>query len=261
MRHPRVTEAVSETLQMAPEELNDLFDASLGDPKANQRMMQRFGGEEAMAMEEPMQAQPQTPMQQPQPQSQMPMQPQEQPPAQAQAQMPMQEEQPRFEKGGIQVPGKGTAEKLVTSAEMATLAVLNETENASKALSRFERMQDEALASNFDMSEIYKLISMGDTKARESFLNEGGSRFTMAKKYLPFTQAWRSSAKVRASERGAEILVDRIGKEMDGVTDSVAEAFSTREESGLFGTGEKPRGSITPERAAFREARGLASPQ
>mgnify|MGYP003651803468 CR=1 FL=1 len=252
MSYPRVTEAVSETLQMAPEELNDLFDASLGDPQANQRMLQKFGGEEAMAMEEPMQAQPQP---------QMPMQPQEQPPAQAQAQMPMQEEQPRFEKGGIQVPGKGTAEKLVNSAEMATLAVLNETENTSKALSRFERMQDEALASNFDMAEIYKLISIGDTKARESFLNEGGSKFTMAKKYLPFTQAWRSSAKVRASERGAEILVDRIGKEMDGVTDSVAEAFSTREESGLFGTGEKPRGSITPERAAFREARGLASPQ
>ena len=74
MRHPRVTEAVSETLQMAPEELNDLFNASLGDPQANQRMMQRFGGEEAMAMEEPMQAQaqaqaqPQMPMQQPQPQ-------------------------------------------------------------------------------------------------------------------------------------------------------------------------------------------------
>jgi len=70
MGYPRVTEAISETLQMAPEELNDLFDASLGDPNANQRMLQKFGGEEAMAMEEPMQAQPQP---------QMPMQA-EQPP-------------------------------------------------------------------------------------------------------------------------------------------------------------------------------------
>ena len=70
MSYPRVTEAVSETLQMAPEELNDLFDASLGDPKANQRMLQRFGGEEAMATEEPMQPQP---LAQAQPQPQMPM--------------------------------------------------------------------------------------------------------------------------------------------------------------------------------------------
>ena len=243
MNLPLITNAVSESLQIAPEELNDLFNASLGDPQANQRMMQKLGGEEAIAMEEP-------------------MQPQAQPPAQAQPQMPMQPQaQPRFEKGGIQVPGKGTAEKLVNSAEMATLAVLNETENASKALSRFERMQDEALASNFDMSDIYKLISMGDDRARESFLNEGGNKLNIVKKYLPFTQAWRSSAKVRATERGAEILVDTIGQEINSISDSVAEAFSTREESGLFGTGEKPRGSITPERAAFREARGLASPQ
>jgi len=76
MGYPRVTEAVSETLQMAPEELNDLFDASLGDPNANQRMLQKFGGEEAMATEQPMQAQP---LAQPQPQPQMPMQA-EQPP-------------------------------------------------------------------------------------------------------------------------------------------------------------------------------------
>ena len=78
MGYPRVTEAVSETLQMAPEELNDLFDASLGDPKANQRMLQKFGGEEAMATEEPMQPQPLA-QAQPQPQPQMPMQA-EQPP-------------------------------------------------------------------------------------------------------------------------------------------------------------------------------------
>ena len=295
MNLPLITNAVSESLQIAPEELNDLFNASLGDPQANQRMLQRFGGEEAMAMEEPMQAQaqPQMPMQQPQPQ----------PPAQAQPQMPMQPQaQPRFEKGGIQVPGKGTAEKLVNSAEMATLAVLNETENTSKALSRFERMQDEALASNFDMSDIYKLISMGDARARESFLNEGGNKLNIAKKYLPFTQAWRSSAKVRAKEKGVERLVDRIGKEIDIISDGVKEflgdieegfntygqplleggvtgqgidntlagrtdlmkALSTGEKSGLFGTGSsshKVRGSINPERAAFREARGLASPQ
>ena len=54
MNFPLVTDAVSETLQMAPEELNDLFNASLGDPKANQRMLQKFGGEEAMAGEEAM---------------------------------------------------------------------------------------------------------------------------------------------------------------------------------------------------------------
>ena len=78
MGYPRVTEAISETLQMAPEELNDLFDASLGDPNANQRMLQKFGGEEAMAMEEPMQPQPLA-QAQPQPQPQMPMQA-EQPP-------------------------------------------------------------------------------------------------------------------------------------------------------------------------------------
>ena len=78
MGYPRVTEAVSETLQMAPEELNDLFDASLGDPNANQRMLQKFGGEEATAMEEPMQPRPLA-QAQPQPQPQMPMQA-EQPP-------------------------------------------------------------------------------------------------------------------------------------------------------------------------------------
>ena len=88
MGYPRVTEAVSETLQMAPEELNDLFDASLGDPNANQRMLQKFGGEEAMATEQPMQDQPQMPMQEEQPQ------------------MPMQAEQPRFEKGGLGVETK-----------------------------------------------------------------------------------------------------------------------------------------------------------
>ena len=86
MSFPRVTEAVSETLQMASEELNDLFNASLGDPEANQRMLQKFGGEEAMATEEPIQ----------QPQPQMPMQA-EQPPAQEQ--VPMEAEQPQGGRG------------------------------------------------------------------------------------------------------------------------------------------------------------------
>ena len=54
MSFPLVTDAVSETLQMAPEELNDLFNASLGDPEANQRMLQKFGGEEAMVGEQGM---------------------------------------------------------------------------------------------------------------------------------------------------------------------------------------------------------------
>ena len=75
MRFPLITEAVSETLQMPPEEINDLFNAALGDPEANKRLILRFGGEEAMAAEEGMAAdegmQPQ----------QMPVQA-EQPPAQ-----------------------------------------------------------------------------------------------------------------------------------------------------------------------------------
>ena len=58
--NPPITEAVSDTLQMPPEDLNDVFNALLGDA-------------EAMAMEEPMQPQPL---------------------AQAQPQMPMQAEQP-----------------------------------------------------------------------------------------------------------------------------------------------------------------------
>ena len=283
MGYPRVTEAVSETLQMAPEELNDLFDASLGDPNANQRMLQKFGGEEAMATEQPMQAQPQT---------------------------PMQAEQPRFEKGGIQARGKGISEKLLKSAESSTLAVLNETKNVSQALSNFEQIQDEALNAGLSMEEIYKLTNTGDRRATQSFLDEGGSKLTIATKYLPFTEAWRASVKVRAIGKGLEKLGDKIGKEIDIISDGVKEflgdveegyktygeplldnigvgatslleggvtgqgidntlagptdlmkALSTGEKSGLFGTGEKPRGSITPERAAFRDTRGLASRQ
>ena len=283
MGYPRVTEAVSETLQMAPEELNDLFDASLGDPNANQRMLQKFGGEEAMATEEPMQDQ---------------------------LQMPMQAEQPRFEKGGIQARGKGISEKLLKSAESSTLAVLNETENVSQALSNFEQIQDEALNAGLSMEEIYKLTNTGDRRATQSFLDEGGSKLTIATKYLPFTEAWRASVKVRAIGKGLEKLGDKIGKEIDIISDGVKEflgdvekgyktygeplldnigvgatslleggvtgqgidntlagrtdlmkALSTGEKSGLFGTGEKPRGSITPERAAFRDTRGLVSPQ
>ena len=51
MRFPLVTQAVVETTQTPPEELNDLFNAALGDPEANKRLMEKFGGEEAMAME------------------------------------------------------------------------------------------------------------------------------------------------------------------------------------------------------------------
>ena len=72
--NPPITEAVSDTLQMPPEDLNDMFNALLGDIEATKRLMQKFGGEEAMATEEPMQPQPLA-----QPQPQMPMQA-EQPP-------------------------------------------------------------------------------------------------------------------------------------------------------------------------------------
>ena len=71
--NPPITEAVSDTLQMPPEDLNDIFNALLGDGEASKRLVQKFGGEEAMAMEEPMQPRPL---------------------AQAQPQMPMQAEQP-----------------------------------------------------------------------------------------------------------------------------------------------------------------------
>ena len=78
--NPPITEAVSDTLQMPPEDLNDIFNALLGDAEASKRLVQKFGGEEAMAMEEPMQPRPLAQAQpQPQPQPQMPMQA-EQPP-------------------------------------------------------------------------------------------------------------------------------------------------------------------------------------
>jgi hypothetical protein len=74
MRFPLITEAVLETLQMPPEELKDLFDAAIGDPEANKRLILKYGGEEAMAAEQDIQAQPMQPQQ-------MPVQA-EQPPAQ-----------------------------------------------------------------------------------------------------------------------------------------------------------------------------------
>ena len=74
LRFPLITEAVLETLQMPPEELKDLFDAAIGDPEANKRLMLKYGGEEAMAAEQDIQAQPMQPQQ-------MPVQA-EQPPAQ-----------------------------------------------------------------------------------------------------------------------------------------------------------------------------------
>ena len=284
--NPPITEAVSDTLQMPPEDLNDIFNALLGDAEASKRLVEKFGGEEAMATEEPMQDQ---------------------------LQMPMQAEQPRFEKGGIQARGKGISEKLLKSAESSTLAVLNETENVSQALSNFEQIQDEALNAGLSMEEIYKLTNTGDRRATQSFLDEGGSKLTIATKYLPFTEAWRASAKVRAIGGGLEKLGDKIGKEIDIISDGVKEflgdveegyktygeplldnigvgatslleggvtgqgidntlagrtdlmkALSTGEKSGLFGTGSsshKVRGSINPERAAFRDTRGLVSRQ
>ena len=75
MHFPRITEAVVETTQTSPEELDDLFRAALGDPQANRRLLLKYGGEEAMAaardiQEQSMQAQ-QMPVQQEQPPAQM----------------------------------------------------------------------------------------------------------------------------------------------------------------------------------------------
>ena len=228
MRFPLVMEAVSKTTQTPPEELNDLFNAALGDPEANKRLVQKFGGEEDMTMQE----------QQMQPQQ---MQPQQ------------MEEQPSFAKGGVQARGAGISEQLVKSAESSALAVLNETQNVKEALNNFEEMQDIALESGMAADEFYKLANIGDQRAKESFLNEGGSRFDIATKYLPFTEGWRSSARIRAIERGSITLAKIIDKEKDSIVDSVREFFGNEKKSGLFGTGEKPRGSITPERAQARE--------
>ena len=228
MRFPLVMEAVSKTTQTPPEELNDLFNAALGDPEANKRLAQKFGGEEDMTMQ-PQQMQPQQ------------MQPQQ------------MEEQPSFAKGGVQARGAGISEQLVKSAESSALAVLNETQNVKEALNNFEEMQDIALESGMAADEFYKLANIGDQRAKESFLNEGGSRFDIATKYLPFTEGWRSSARIRAIERGSITLAKIIDKEKDSIVDSVREFFGNEKKSGLFGTGEKPRGSITPERAQARE--------
>jgi len=223
MRFPLVMEAVSKTTQTPPEELNDLFNAALGDPEANKRLAQKFGGEEDMTMQEQQ------------------MQPQQ------------MEEQPSFAKGGVQARGAGISEQLVKSAESSALAVLNETQNVKEALNNFEEMQDIALESGITPDEFYKLANIGDQRAKESFLNEGGSKFDIATKYLPFTEGWRSSTKIRALERGAIKLGEMIDKEKDSIVDSVREFFGNEKKSGLFGTGEKPRGSITPERAQARE--------
>ena len=223
MRFPLVMEAVSKTTQTPPEELNDLFNAALGDPEANKRLVQKFGGEEDMTMQEQQ------------------MQPQQ------------MEEQPSFAKGGVQARGAGISEQLVKSAESSALAVLNETQNVKEALNNFEEMQDIALESGMAADEFYKLANIGDQRAKESFLNEGGSRFDIATKYLPFTEGWRSSARIRAIERGSITLAKIIDKEKDSIVDSVREFFGNEKKSGLFGTGEKPRGSITPERAQARE--------
>ena len=251
MGYPRVTEAVSETLQMAPEELNDLFDASLGDPNANQRMLQKFGGEEAMATEEPMQDQ---------------------------LQMPMQAEQPRFEKGGLGVETKKNqpdplfdpatteflslgifdlnkeqkviAKNLIDATKNATQAIFADSTNVDELLATLKIEQDNA--ENFGLSEaaIDRAYNIGSIKAEESFLKQGGSKLSVMEKQLPFGKLFKSTPKIQRTGEGLGILGDRIAK-----------ALSTGEKSGLFGTGEKPRGSITPERAAFRDTRGLVSPQ
>jgi hypothetical protein len=198
--------------------------------------------------------------------------------------------------------GAGISEKLAKSAESSTLAVLNETENEDEALVNYGKMQDLALEAGLTMDEVYRTINIGNERAKQSFLDEGGSRFTIAKKFLPFTKAWKYSAKIRATEKGFEILANFIEKEIDDTSDKIesffedveegygnflgigkgidntlqgrgpiAEAFRTGEQleeprgRSLLGTGLKPRGSITPERAAFRDkakkARGLALPQ
>ena len=196
MGYPRVTEAVSETLQMAPEELNDLFDASLGDPNANQRMLQKFGGEEAMATEQPMQDQPQMPMQEEQPQ------------------MPMQAEQPRFEKGGLGVETKKNqpdplfdpatteflslgifdlneeqkviAKNLIDATKNATQAIFDDSTNVDELLANLKIEQDNA--ENFGLSEaaIDRAYNIGSIKAEESFLKQGGSKLSVMEKQLPF---------------------------------------------------------------------------
>ena len=251
MGYPRVTEAVSETLQMAPEELNDLFDASLGDPNANQRMLQKFASEEDMAMVEQMQDQPQ---------------------------MPMQAEQPRFEKGGLGVETKKNqpdplfdpatteflslgifdlnkeqkviAKNLIDATKNATQAIFADSTNVDELLATLKIEQDNA--ENFGLSEaaIDRAYNIGSIKAEESFLKQGGSKLSVMEKQLPFGKLFKSTPKIQRTGEGLGILGDRIAK-----------ALSTGEKSGLFGTGEKPRGSITPERAAFRDTRGLVSPQ
>ena len=73
MRYPLVTEAITETIQMPPEDLNDVFDALMGDVKASQRLEQKLGmtqPSEQPQMQAPMQAQ-QMPMQAEQPPMQM----------------------------------------------------------------------------------------------------------------------------------------------------------------------------------------------
>ena len=73
MRYPLVTEAITETIQMPLEDLNDVFDALTGDVKASQRLEQKLGMTqplEQQQMQAPMQAQ-QMPMQAEQPPMQM----------------------------------------------------------------------------------------------------------------------------------------------------------------------------------------------
>lgn len=56
-RYPLVNEAMLETTQLLPEELNDVFSASLGDLKSSRRLLLKYGGEEAARAEEDAQQQ------------------------------------------------------------------------------------------------------------------------------------------------------------------------------------------------------------
>ena len=69
MRYPLVSEAITETIQMPLEDLNDVFDALTGDVKASQRLEQKLGMTQPSEQQQ-MQAQ-QMPMQAEQPPMQM----------------------------------------------------------------------------------------------------------------------------------------------------------------------------------------------
>ena len=145
---------------------------------------------------------------------------------------------------------KVIAKNLIDATKNATQAIFADSTNVDELLATLKIEQDNA--ENFGLSEaaIDRAYNIGSIKAEESFLKQGGSKLSVMEKQLPFGKLFKSSPKIQRTGEGLGILGDRIAK-----------ALSTGEKSGLFGTGEKPRGSITPERAAFRDTRGLVSPQ